>query len=580
MKRNVLILYSQADETWKEQAEKHISVLKKAGYHFDVRPWNNERIRAEEDWFVEFESALDDAGIIILMVSKRFLDSKLMESKKVRDRLKDKQEGGFPLVIVLVNQCAWKRYSWMKSLPLLPSNGRLLSDLGSTEIDSTLTELTTQIAKKLKFETQVTEGILSLLQLNGIGPAKKTDFEPNRRLNIVTGDNGFGKTFLLECAWWALSGMWAKNPVYPRDDADRNEAVIRFQLMAKSGSTGKIQTVSYDWEKQTWPRTGEDAGSSGLVVYARVDGSFAVWDPEKAKIPPPAGASRKLSPFVFEKAEVINGIEEKIPGKEDRSLCNGLLEDWRVWQMTSDSPFGVFKEILKELSSCSQETLIPGDIVRIPGDAGYYPSIRYPYGNVPIIYTASSVQRIASLAYLILWTWEEHKKACKEARKMTYKHMVVLIDEVESHLHPQWQRSIIPSLLKVKDFLEDELDIQFLLTTHSPLVMASIEPVFNRETDKLFHQYSDGNEIVLKEQPFLRHGRVDNWYTSKTFDLKHARSREAEKAIEEAVNLQDNENPTKQDVEDVHERLVRYLSESDTFWPRWTYFAEQHGIDI
>ena len=33
-----------------------------------------------------------------------------------------------------------------------------------------------------------------------IGPAKRLIFEPAKRLNLITGDNGLGKTFLLECA--------------------------------------------------------------------------------------------------------------------------------------------------------------------------------------------------------------------------------------------------------------------------------------------------------------------------------------------------------------------------------------------
>jgi hypothetical protein len=208
------------------------------------------------------------------------------------------------------------------------------------------------------------------------------------------------------------------------------------------------------------------------------------------------------------------------------------------------------------------------------------PSLLYPYGIVPFVYAASSVQRIISLAYLILWTWEEHKIACKETQKTPHKNMIILIDEIESHLHPQWQRSIIPSLLEVKKHLDNELNIQFLITTHSPLVLTSIEPVFEEETDKLFHLETDDNEIVLKEQPFLRHGRVDNWFTSDTFGLRQARSLEAEKAISDAKDLQQKEKPTKDEIEKVHKRLTGLLGDFDTFWPRWTFFAEQHGVDL
>ncbi len=51
---------------------------------------------------------------------------------------------------------------------------------------------------------------------------------------------------------------------------------------------------------------------------------------------------------------------------------------------------------------------------------------------------------------------------------------VVLIDEIEAHLHPKWQREIIPLLTKLFP------NIQFFITTHSPQVVASVN------SDKVF----------------------------------------------------------------------------------------------
>lgn len=36
------------------------------------------------------------------------------------------------------------------------------------------------------------------------------------RLNIITGDNGLGKTFLMDCAWWALTNTWTGNEARPK----------------------------------------------------------------------------------------------------------------------------------------------------------------------------------------------------------------------------------------------------------------------------------------------------------------------------------------------------------------------------
>jgi predicted ATP-binding protein involved in virulence len=46
---------------------------------------------------------------------------------------------------------------------------------------------------------------------------------------------------------------------------------------------------------------------------------------------------------------------------------------------------------------------------------------------------------------------------------------IVLIDEIELHLHPQWQRQIIPCLLHTFP------NIQFIVTTHSPQVLGNVE---------------------------------------------------------------------------------------------------------
>jgi predicted ATP-binding protein involved in virulence len=48
-------------------------------------------------------------------------------------------------------------------------------------------------------------------------------------------------------------------------------------------------------------------------------------------------------------------------------------------------------------------------------------------------------------------------------------HGVVLIDEIELHLHPEWQRNIIPRLQATFP------NIQFLLSTHSPQVLGEVQ---------------------------------------------------------------------------------------------------------
>ncbi|MFN6165719.1 MAG: AAA family ATPase, partial [Pseudanabaena sp.] len=46
---------------------------------------------------------------------------------------------------------------------------------------------------------------------------------------------------------------------------------------------------------------------------------------------------------------------------------------------------------------------------------------------------------------------------------------VVLIDEIELHLHPKWQRMVIPALLRTFP------NCQFIITTHSPQVLGEVK---------------------------------------------------------------------------------------------------------
>ncbi len=57
---------------------------------------------------------------------------------------------------------------------------------------------------------------------------------------------------------------------------------------------------------------------------------------------------------------------------------------------------------------------------------------------------------------------------------------IVLIDEIEKHLHPQWQRRIVPELQKIFP------RVQFIITTHSPQVITHV-PKENIKIIENFH---------------------------------------------------------------------------------------------
>ena len=50
--------------------------------------------------------------------------------------------------------------------------------------------------------------MLKKLKLSNVGPIPEFEFEFGDRLNLFTGDNGLGKSFLLDIIWYALTRKW------------------------------------------------------------------------------------------------------------------------------------------------------------------------------------------------------------------------------------------------------------------------------------------------------------------------------------------------------------------------------------
>lgn len=89
---------------------------------------------------------------------------------------------------------------------------------------------------------------------------------------------------------------------------------------------------------------------------------------------------------------------------------------------------------------------------------------------------------------------------------------IVLIDEIELHLHPAWQRQIFPALRKTFP------QIQFIVTTHSPQVLSSIE----KESIFILKDFK-----VIENTPYSQ-GRDSNSILFDMFGLEKRPKEDAE----------------------------------------------------
>lgn len=125
---------------------------------------------------------------------------------------------------------------------------------------------------------------------------------------------------------------------------------------------------------------------------------------------------------------------------------------------------------------------------------------------------------------------------------------VVLIDEIELHMHPSWQRTV---LKKLRDTFPN---IQFIITTHSPIVLSEVDDDYNVyflknlekageivefrrldgfDANYILEEFMGTKSINSKTEKLIND--IYKLINNKSFD-------EAEKKVKELENLTDSVN--------------------------------------
>ncbi len=141
---------------------------------------------------------------------------------------------------------------------------------------------------------------------------------------------------------------------------------------------------------------------------------------------------------------------------------------------------------------------------------------------------------------------------------------IVLIDEIELHLHPAWQRNIIPALTKTFP------NIQFIVTTHSPQVLSNVadESVFIIEDNQIISNTAhtmgrDSNSILydifgVNKHPEISQRILDKFYRYLETDLS-----KAEELLQQLTDLLGEEDHEVKRAKDFLDLEKRYPQQSN-----------------
>ncbi|NUN64833.1 AAA family ATPase [Pseudanabaena biceps] len=102
---------------------------------------------------------------------------------------------------------------------------------------------------------------------------------------------------------------------------------------------------------------------------------------------------------------------------------------------------------------------------------------------------------------------------------------IVLVDEIDLHMHPQWQRTIM-------EFLTERFpNTQFIVTAHSPLVVQAAQDA------NIVLLRREGDRVIIDNNPEI----IDNWRVDQVltsvFEIPSARPPQIEKLLAERQTI-------------------------------------------
>nr|WP_249317621.1 AAA family ATPase [Campylobacter mucosalis] len=106
------------------------------------------------------------------------------------------------------------------------------------------------------------------------------------------------------------------------------------------------------------------------------------------------------------------------------------------------------------------------------------------------------------------------------------KTFIILIDEVELHFHPEWQRQFIDIINRSFSYIK-EVKIQFIIATHSPIILSDILSqntiylgIDNQQNDYFSNSFGGNILDIYKDKFFIEHtmGEFSRKFIEKVSD--------------------------------------------------------------
>lgn len=336
------------------------------------------------------------------------------------------------------------------------------------------------------------------LLIQNIRAIEELSVEFSPHFNVIAGKNGSGKTTILEILARALS-LWTLNKpkaVLMRKDHRRSLRVghdgipymeehgpHHLEIIGEGPDGGRGRSLIHGMSnrRDQWLRAVQDRGASPLQL------------PLLAQFSPYRAPPRQRKPPVSE----VQTPRIRLAGYDDAFDLWANSKKVELWLKTFElatlqegKPIAAFEAARGAIASCLLDCI----------DVRYYAKtnqvmIKRTDGRLePFEQLSDGYRTIATLVGELAW------------RAVTLNPMgdlgapektkgVVLIDELDLHLHPTWQQGIAAQLGKAFP------NVQFITTTHSPFIIQSMrrDQVINLDRSARMEYFREGIEDIAIE---------------------------------------------------------------------------------
>jgi predicted ATP-binding protein involved in virulence len=512
----VFISYSRRDKDLLDKLNAHLGSLR----HTGKITWSDQDIEVGNEWERALGEHLDTADIILLLISADFLASDYCYSIELQRALKRHENREAYVTPVILRACDWKN-SPIGKLQVLPTDGKPLNSWPETDeaLTNVVKGLRRIIQKMTTTPKKVKNLVISKIEIHNIKCFENLVFDfiqPDQANYWITilGDNAIGKSTLLKsialglCRESDAAALIKLSEVYGDFiKKGQREGYIKVHLCENGlpANSKKYVITTKITEDRGTARTESIQQETEPVENFPWDDIFVCG----------YGTYRsKQADVSYEQYEKFNAI---------RSLFDH--------QTTLQNPELILLRQSPRIQEIIEEKL--QNILMI--DASEY-QIRYTnrglevggiWGELPF-QTLSDGYRSTTIWVLDFIGWLIYAERFIDNPDIGG---ILIIDEIEQHLHPHWQRYIVQRLR------QQFPKTQIIASTHTPLIAAGTADIDQsmllkldrQEDNKITGQIIDKREVAGK--------RADQVLTSHAFDLITTRNERSHDDVDQYIKL-------------------------------------------